>query len=124
MDGGWVYGYYCARPDKDMYWMSVEKAVDGTHAPSIDSNTVGQFTGLKDKYGKEIYEGDILLWEAKKNRKKGRKNDEKHYWQVVWSERGQWGCKRGDAIARLFEKAFNHEVVGNQFENPDLLINK
>ena len=72
-----------------------------------------QYTGRKDKNGKEIYEGDILA-DGKKPPQYGKVfwQDEGTNWCVNWRMRdGSWET----------DQWMSGEVIGNIYENPELI---
>lgn len=78
--------------------------------------TLQQYTGLKDKNGKEIYEGDIVSARGNGNRK----------YEIIWQDGGlgHWWINdiKKDLVPNHIPINLNLiEIIGNIYENPELL---
>ena len=122
-------GVYYIHPQNNVFRVHNELA-NILVAHEVIPETVGQFTGLTDKNGKKIFEGDIVRVKGKETEENWKDYDE--FGKVVF-ENGAFLIK----VANIFngKKYFSEvhsrymttadwverEVVGNVFENKELL---
>ena len=124
-NGEWIYGHYVHQYGADMIYLpngtDREYGFDYYH---INPETVGQYTGLTDKNGKKIFEGDIVLFEDE---------NPTNYEYHDCTEMRCGAIEYGDncfyitnRIAVEMEDLIYHEkldveVIGNIYNNPELL---
>lgn len=116
----WVYGSFALVDDTPSIISESMTWEDGSEMSLNDwsyvhKDTVGQFTGLTDKNGKEIYEGDIVLQQGYHGKKIP---------MVVKFECGAFivGYHEGSSTKRRPMLLNSQcEVIGNVFDNRDLL---
>ena len=124
-NGEWVEGYYefgyDSETEKPAHYMWVlnhtEKYGDMF---MVIPETVGQYTGLTDKNGKKIFEGDIV-------KHYNNSDDGFDIGALYWDEQfSQW---KRTSIGNFHHKSFtytasrscDYEVIGNIHDNPELL---
>ena len=109
-NGEWIYGSYV--PHYNFFGTIKDEMVDENgNLFEVAPSTVGQYTGLKDKNGKEIYEDDILL-------------DESGAYAVVCYSMGSFCVDFGEEFDLQYFTDRIHEicyVAGNIHDNPELL---
>ena len=109
--GEWVQGCYT----ETLRYNNLHWIWDGKNHFAVNTETIGQYTGLTDKNGTKIFEGDIILWGfapcvAKYDTENAR---------FMFYENGKY-LKNGFNKDTMEMK----EVIGNIYDNPELLGGK
>lgn len=112
---GWVEGIAFPHDDKSV--TVFYPIYGGFDEIEVIPETIGQYTGLTDKNGKKIFEGDILSAHLD-----DAFPDEETRGCVCWHDYG-WHIKIGAHLETLEQDWVGQflEVIGNIYDNPELL---
>lgn len=111
---GWIKGYYIFRKiwESDVHIIrTVDNGFDSYIEFEVIPETVGQYTGLPDKNGKKIFEGDIV------------KAPDGEIFKIEWhSVALSWILRNKKSSCLAYLRYLDmFEIIGNIHDNPELL---
>lgn len=117
-NGEWIEGFYVCLGN-DLHYILTGKLDLTKHCVMFEKHavipeTVGQYTGLTDKNGKKIFEGDVVNF---KTTAYFFKNCRINY----ESQFARFCAIDNKGYEYPMDKTFNNEIIGNVFDNPELL---
>ena len=128
--GEWIYGDLIKNSIIDPFTyiaIGVGYKIDNPEigkAIKVFPNTVGQFTGMTDKNGTKIFEGDILKFNTFRTKKYGGTKDIVKFEDYGFNPMNDLfyiDGECGDSIELDNNGNYIFEVIGNVFENKELL---
>ena len=119
--GRWIYGWVFGKNVKSIVELDTgyisKVRVEAYYTTVVDPETIGQYTGLKDKNGKEIYEGDIVTAWSQGYQATGEvKQRIDGLWLMypAYQHGKQWGlCPNPKGATTV-------EIIGNIHDNPEV----
>ena len=108
VNGEWVYGYYeeFVNSENHFYWINEPNG----DFHDVIPETVGQYTGLKDRNGVEIYEGDVLECKVSSE-----------MFVVEFDAKTAQFTTKSNWLWSILDRC---EVIGNIHDNPELMGEK
>ena len=115
-NGEWVHGWYheLDHPDHRGKAYIIPKYASALYSYEVDPETVGQYTGLKDKNGIEIYKGDVWLYHGVGYHVCWHEDEAKFYFKHP-------SLHAGDDDHIDLGWSSHGEIIGDIIDNPELL---
>lgn len=114
----WIEGYFAKSGDKTFILIDNDFAVGYVKMKEVIPETVGQYTGLTDKNGKKIFEGDIIKDNGLRIYMIGY-NEELMKYAFLYYHKELKNIYCGGFVSKTDGKSI--EVIGNIHDNPELL---